>query len=52
MSSSPSGRMKIGDFLLRRLALAPILSSSNKGAELDYGPRGPQSPDNQLRSAT
>jgi len=27
-------------------ALAPITSSSNKGAELDYGPRGPQHRDN------
>jgi len=27
-------------------ALAPITSSSNKGAELDYGPRGPQHCDN------
>ena len=25
-------------------ALAPIANSSNKGAELDYGPRGPQRP--------
>ena len=30
-------------------ALAPIISSSNKGADLDYGPRGPQRRDNQLR---
>ena len=30
-----------------------ITSSSNKGAELDYGPRGPQGRDNlQLRPAT
>jgi indolepyruvate decarboxylase len=34
-------------------ALAPIINSSNKGAELDYGPRGPQHRDNvQLRPAT
>jgi TPP-dependent 2-oxoacid decarboxylase len=33
-------------------ALAPIMRSSNKGADLDYGPRGPQRPDNQLRPAT
>jgi len=33
-------------------ALAPITNSSNKGADLDYGPRGPQRRDNQLRSAT
>jgi indolepyruvate decarboxylase len=30
-------------------ALAPVLNSSNKGADLDYGPRGPQRRDNQLR---
>jgi indolepyruvate decarboxylase len=33
-------------------ALAPVMNSSNKGADLDYGPRGPQRPDNQLRPAT
>ena len=34
-------------------ALAPITNSSNKGADLDYGPRGPQHRDNvQLRPAT
>src|SRR5262249_6705790 len=33
-------------------ALAPVTSSSNKGADLDYGPRGPQHRDNlQLRPA-
>jgi indolepyruvate decarboxylase len=33
-------------------ALAPITNSSNKGAELNYGPRGPQHRDNlQLRPA-
>jgi indolepyruvate decarboxylase len=32
-------------------APAAIASSSNKGAELDYGPRGPQRRDNQLRPA-
>ena len=33
-------------------ALDPITNSSNKGAELDYGPRGPQHRDNlQLRPA-
>jgi hypothetical protein len=57
MSNSASRRMKIGDFLLRRLqeagvlfvesimdpydALAPMMNSSNKGADPDYGPRGP-----------
>src|SRR5262245_20525046 len=34
-------------------APAAVISSSNKGAELDYGPRGPQHRDNlQLRPAT
>ena len=34
-------------------ALAPVVNSSNKGADLDYGPRGPQRRDNlQLRPAT
>ena len=34
-------------------APAAIATSSNKGAELDYGPRGPQRRDNlQLRPAT
>ena len=34
----------------RHDALAPVIVSSNKGAELDYGPRGPQYRDNaQLR---
>jgi len=30
-------------------ALAPVMNSSNKGADLNYGPRGPQRRDNQLR---
>jgi indolepyruvate decarboxylase len=34
-------------------ALAPVTNSSNKGADLNYGPRGPQHRDNlQLRLAT
>jgi indolepyruvate decarboxylase len=34
-------------------ALAPIANSSNKGADLNYGPRGPQRRENlQLRPAT
>ena len=33
-------------------ALAPVLNSSNKGADLDYGPRGPQQHSLQLRPAT
>jgi indolepyruvate decarboxylase len=34
-------------------ALAPVTNSSNKGADLDYGPRGPQHRENlQLRPAT
>jgi hypothetical protein len=33
-------------------ALAPVTTSSNKGADLDYGPRGPQHRENlQLRPA-
>ena len=33
-------------------APAPVIHSSNTGAELDYGPRGPQHRDNaQLRPA-
>jgi indolepyruvate decarboxylase len=33
-------------------ALAPVMHSSNRGADLDYGPRGPQHRDNQqLRPA-
>jgi indolepyruvate decarboxylase len=33
-------------------ALPPVMNSSNKGADLDYGPRGPQHRDNlQLRTA-
>jgi indolepyruvate decarboxylase len=33
-------------------ALGPVINSSNKGAELDYGPRGPQHRENmQLRLA-
>ena len=33
-------------------ALPPVINSSNKGAELDYGPRGPQHrPNLQLRPA-
>jgi indolepyruvate decarboxylase len=34
-------------------ALAPVIGSSNKGADLDYGPRGPQERENlQLRPVT
>ena len=32
-------------------ALDPVMNSSNKGADLDYGPRGPQRRNNQLRPA-
>jgi indolepyruvate decarboxylase len=36
-----------------RDALAPVTNSSNKGADLDYGPRGPQRRENlQLRPPT
>jgi indolepyruvate decarboxylase len=34
-------------------APAPVIISSNKGAEIDYGPRGPQYRENaQLQPAT
>jgi indolepyruvate decarboxylase len=34
-------------------ALTPVTNSSNKGADLNYGPRGPQRRENlQLRPAT
>jgi indolepyruvate decarboxylase len=36
----------------RHDALAPVMNSSNKGADLDYGPRGPQTRENQLRPHT
>jgi hypothetical protein len=40
-----AGTLELG--LLRRSR--PITNSSNKGADLDYGLRGPQHRDNQLR---
>jgi hypothetical protein len=57
--------MTIGDFLLRRLSEAgvghlfgvpdlpsAIATGSNSGADLEYGPRGPQHRDNaQVRPA-
>ena len=36
----------------RHDALAPVMNSSNTGADLDYGPRGPQTRENQLRPRT
>ena len=51
--SAPNDTMIFVESIMDRYdALAPIINSSNKGAELDYGPRGPQNRDNQLRPAT
>jgi len=51
--SAPNDRLIFVESIMDRYdALAPVMNSSNKGADLDYGPRGPQRPDNQLRPAT
>ena len=51
--SAPNDTMIFVESIMDRYdALAPVLNSSNKGADLDYGPRGPQRRDNQLRPAT
>lgn len=51
--SAPNDTLIFVESIMDRYdALAPVMNSSNKGAELDYGPRGPQRPDNQLRPAT
>jgi indolepyruvate decarboxylase len=51
--SAPNDTMIFVESIMDRYdALAPVINSSNKGAELDYGPRGPQNRDNQLRPAT
>ena len=51
--SAPNDTMIFVESIMDRYdALAPVIHSSNKGADLDYGPRGPQSRDNQLRPAT
>jgi hypothetical protein len=51
--SAPNNTMIFVESIMDPLdAVAPIINSSNKGAELDYGPRGPQHRDNlQLRPA-
>ena len=51
--SAPNDTMIFVESIMDPLdALPPIINSSNKGAELDYGPRGPQHRDNlQLRPA-
>jgi indolepyruvate decarboxylase len=51
--SAPNDTMIFVESIMDRYdALAPVMNSSNKGADLDYGPRGPQRRDNQLRPAT
>jgi indolepyruvate decarboxylase len=51
--SAPNDRLIFVESIMDRYdALAPVMNSSNKGADLDYGPRGPQRRDNQLRPAT
>jgi indolepyruvate decarboxylase len=48
--STPNDTMIFVESIMdRHDALAPVMNSSNKGADLDYGPRGPQRRDNQLR---
>src|SRR5262245_28948347 len=50
--SAPNDTLIFVESIMDRYdALAPVMNSSNKGAELDYGPRGPQRHDNQLRPA-
>jgi indolepyruvate decarboxylase len=51
--SAPNDTLIFVESIMDRYdALAPIMNSSNKGADLNYGPRGPQRPNNQLRPAT
>ena len=51
--STPNDTLIFVESIMDRYdALAPVMNSSNKGADLDYGPRGPQRRDNQLRQAT
>src|SRR5262245_13002797 len=52
--SAPNDTMIFVESIMDRYdALAPVMNSSNKGADLNYGPRGPQHRDNlQLRPAT
>jgi indolepyruvate decarboxylase len=50
--SAPNDRLIFVESIMDRYdALVPVMNSSNKGADLDYGPRGPQRRDNQLRPA-
>jgi indolepyruvate decarboxylase len=50
--SAPNDTMIFVESIMDRTdALAPVMNSSNKGADLDYGPRGPQTRKNQLRPA-
>jgi indolepyruvate decarboxylase len=51
--SAPNDTLIFVESIMDRYdALAPVMNSSNKGADLDYGPRGPQNRDNQLRPAS
>jgi indolepyruvate decarboxylase len=51
--SAPNDTLIFVESIMDRYdALAPVMNSSNKGADLDYGPRGPQRRDNQLRPST
>jgi indolepyruvate decarboxylase len=52
--SAPNDTLVFVESIMDRYdAPAPVINSSNKGAELDYGPRGPQHrPNAQLRPAT
>jgi len=48
--SAPNDTLIFVESIMDRYdALAPVMNSSNNGADLDYGPRGPQRRDNQLR---
>jgi indolepyruvate decarboxylase len=41
--SAPNDTMIFVESIMDRYdALAPVMNSSNKGADFDYGPRGPQ----------
>jgi indolepyruvate decarboxylase len=52
--SAPNDALIFVEFIMDPYdALVPVINSSNKGADLNYGPRGPQRRDNlQLRPAT
>jgi len=49
LSASNDTMIFVESIMDRYDALAPIINSGNKGADLDYGPRGPQRRDNQLQ---